>query len=51
MNLLIVGANGQLGCELKKWERLYKNGNFIYGDLPEIDITVFESLENFIVKL
>ena len=39
MKILITGSNGQLGNEIKKLENKYPDWSFIYGDLPEIDIT------------
>ncbi len=47
MNILITGANGQLGNELKKLENNYSGWNFFYGDLPEVDITNKTIIEEF----
>lgn len=48
MNILITGSNGQLGNEIKKLENQYPNWQFIYGDLPEIDITNKILIEDFV---
>lgn len=50
MNILITGSNGQLGNEIKKLENQYPNWNFIYGDLPEIDITNKELVESIVIQ-
>lgn len=47
MNILITGANGQLGNELKKLENNFSSWNFFYGDLPQIDITNKTLIEEF----
>ena len=44
--ILIIGANGQLGSELK--ERLKDKA--IYTDSKELDITQLENIENFFQK-
>ncbi len=48
MNILITGSNGQLGNEIKQLAFNYNNWNFIYKDLPDLDITNKALLENLI---
>ncbi len=50
MIILVTGANGQLGNEIRKRESLLDGAKFIYADLPELDITDKNQLEAFIVK-
>ncbi len=46
--VLITGANGQLGSEIKACSPKYLNNAFIYTDVADLDITNPASLENFI---
>lgn len=46
--ILITGANGQLGNEVRSLESRYSQFNYIYSDLPEVDITNMELLEFFV---
>ncbi len=39
MKLLITGANGQLGNEIRELARLYPQYTFLYTDIAELDIT------------
>ena len=50
MNILITGSNGQLGSEIRELSASYKAVNFIYKDLPDLDICNFDEFENFIIK-
>ncbi len=50
MNVLITGANGQLGSELQELSPLYKGYNFIFTDVDTLDICKFDTLETFIKK-
>jgi dTDP-4-dehydrorhamnose reductase len=50
MNILITGSNGQLGSEIRNVSQDYKTVNFIFKDLPDLDICNFEELQNFILK-
>lgn len=45
MKILVTGGAGQLGCSLRKVSVGYPNYEFIFVDLPEIDITDIESVE------
>jgi len=49
MNILITGSNGQLGSEIKDLVTNYKNFNFFFMDLPELNICKLEELNTFIV--
>ena len=50
MNILITGANGQLGSEIKEIASEYKNFVFVYADLPDLDICDIESLNSLVTK-
>ena len=50
MKLLITGSNGQLGSEIRVLSASYKSLNFIFKDLPDLDICNLEELQNFITK-
>jgi len=47
-NILITGANGQLGTELKLLNENYKIYNCYYTDIDNLDITNIENIRNFI---
>ena len=49
MRVLITGSNGQLGSEIKKLATNYSKLDFIFKDLPELDICNFEALQAFIM--
>lgn len=51
MNILITGSKGQLGNEIKERAFKFSNWNFIYKDLPELDITNFDHLEKLTKEL
>jgi dTDP-4-dehydrorhamnose reductase len=50
MNILITGSNGQLGSEIRELSTLYETVNFIFKDLPDLDICNFDEFQNFIIK-
>lgn len=50
MNILVTGANGQLGSEIKELAPQYKNLNFVYTDIEELDITKYQDLEKYFLK-
>ena len=50
MNILITGANGQLGSEIKELSPLYNKNNFTFTDIDELNITNFAALEKFFSK-
>jgi len=47
MNILITGANGQLGSEIRHVAASYPTFNYVYVDLPELDITNEGALHAF----
>ena len=49
MRVLITGSNGQLGSEIKELVTNYKKVDFIFKDLPELDICNFKALQAFII--
>jgi dTDP-4-dehydrorhamnose reductase len=50
MNILIIGANGQLGSEIRELSGQYKDLNFTFTDIGELDITHYAALEKFFAK-
>ena len=50
MRVLITGSNGQLGSEIKELAANYKKLDFVFKDLPELDICNFEALQAFIIN-
>lgn len=47
MKILVTGGNGQLGSELKVLSALYKNYDFTFIDVEEVDLTKDESIRLF----
>ena len=47
-NILVTGANGQLGSEIRVLSN--GDGNFLFTDRGELDITDFAAVETFISK-
>ena len=50
MNILVVGSNGQLGSEIKDVAVNYKDLNFFFKDLPELNICEDDALNTFILN-
>ena len=50
MNILVTGSSGQLGSEIKDLAANYKNFNFFFMDLPELDICNGDTLSAFILN-
>jgi dTDP-4-dehydrorhamnose reductase len=50
MRVLITGSNGQLGSEIRELAANYKKLDFIFKDLPELDIYNIDALEKFIIN-
>ena len=48
-SLLVTGANGQLGSELRELTSKYPSYNFIFTDIEELNITDHNLVEQFIV--
>ncbi len=48
MNILITGANGQLGKSIQKVAPSYTDYDFTYTDYEELDITNFEQLKKYL---
>lgn len=49
-NILITGANGQLGNEIRKIAGRYPDFNFLFTDVGELDITKPDAINDFIDK-
>ncbi|RLD51393.1 MAG: dTDP-4-dehydrorhamnose reductase [Bacteroidetes bacterium] len=45
--ILVTGANGQLGNEIRMIVSNYLNFDFIFTDIDELDITKFSDIQNF----
>jgi len=50
MNILITGANGQLGSEIREISSNYKKFTLLFADLPELDICNVTILNKFVKK-
>lgn len=50
MNILVTGSNGQLGSEIKDLVTNYKDFNFFFMDLPELNICNADALDTFILN-
>lgn len=50
MRVLITGSNGQLGSEIRELAANYKKLDFIFKDLPELDIYNIDALQKFIIN-
>lgn len=50
MNILVTGGNGQLGCSLKKISTQYPAHKFLFTDVPEVDITDLNLLQDLVKK-
>ena len=48
MNILVTGSNGQLGLEIKDLVTNYKDFNFFFRDLPELNICDAKALNTFV---
>jgi dTDP-4-dehydrorhamnose reductase len=48
MNILVTGANGQLGNELRRLEKLFAQHVFFFTDVAELDITQADAIQCFV---
>ncbi|MDT0294048.1 dTDP-4-dehydrorhamnose reductase [Mesonia ostreae] len=48
-NILVTGANGQLGSEIKQLSESLSNYHFTFTDVDELDITNKQDIESFII--
>lgn len=48
MNILVTGANGQLGSEIRDLATNFIELNLVFKDLPDLDICNFLELEQFV---
>ena len=48
MNILITGANGQLGNEMRNAALLHTSHTYFFTDVAELDITNREAVHTFI---
>lgn len=47
MKILVTGANGQLGSEIRKRSARFSGLEFVFTDINELDITNFEAVDTF----
>ena len=47
-NILVTGGNGQLGSELREIASNYKDYNFLFTDVKDLDITNYIAVAAFI---
>ena len=48
MNVLITGANSQLGSEIKDCQHNFKELNVVYADIPDLDICNEDAVNTFV---
>jgi len=48
-NILVTGAGGQLGSEIKKLAYKFTDYNFIYTNSSELDITNHIAVDSFLI--
>ena len=48
MNILVTGANGQLGRSIQKISVEHPQHKFFFTDVPELDITNYEQLNTYV---
>ena len=48
MNILITGANGQLGNEMRVLSAQYPQYTYFFTDIAELDITSREAVKQFV---
>lgn len=47
MQILVTGSNGQLGSELRELAPLYKDYQFLFTDINELDITSVDDISRY----
>ena len=50
MKILVTGAEGQLGSEIRSIAEQYPDFNFLFTDINELDLTDHQALESFVKK-
>ena len=50
MRILITGSNGQLGSEIRELAPRYEKLDFLFEDLPGLDICNFNLIKSFIIE-
>ena len=50
MKILVTGANGQLGSEINELSSSFPNLDFVFSDLPDLDICNKEMLSQFVIE-
>ena len=50
MKILITGSNGQLGSEFRSLENKYRDYQFTFTDIEELDLTDFKAVHSFFDK-
>jgi len=50
MKILITGANGQLGSEIKELADIYNKHRFVFSDLQDVDICDYTALCKYVDK-
>ncbi|MCF8366042.1 MAG: dTDP-4-dehydrorhamnose reductase [Bacteroidales bacterium] len=50
MNILVTGSNGQLGNEIRKIAGQFKDYQFFFTDVAELDITDPDAIEAFVLE-
>lgn len=50
MNILVTGANGQLGHEIQNLAACQTNNHFFFTDIAQLDITNYEDILKYIQK-
>jgi dTDP-4-dehydrorhamnose reductase len=50
VNILVTGANGQLGSDLRALSEKYDTWNFFFTDVDTLDITQTEAVNSFVSK-
>jgi len=49
-NILVTGANGQLGQEIQSLSQIDTKNKFFFTDISELDITKIDAIEQFVIE-